>query len=151
MADLTIHVEIPAGLKDPAALFGEEITKGLADGGRIVETQAKQNAHVFTGNLRRSIISKVQPIGSNPGAIIAAQAHYAPYVEHGTRPHTPPFHPIARYASRHGILPGALWMTIRKFGTREHPFMRPAFDEKRQAVIDRVKRAVAETVRRMGT
>lgn len=149
MADLTVSVEVPDGLRTAGVLLSDEVLKGLSDSGHMVEATAKQLANTSTGNLRRSIMSQVTPIADAPTAAIVAQAHYAPYVEHGTKPHTPPFGPIARWAIRHGMQPGQAWGAIKKRGTQPHPFLRPALERQTEAVRSRMKRALADFVQRM--
>lgn len=73
---------------------------------------------------------------------IGTNVKYAPFVEFGTRPHTPPIAPIKEWADRKGIANvGAVWAAIRKHGTKPHPFLRPAFAEK---IVNLVKNIMEE-------
>lgn len=153
MADnsFEVKVDVPDGIEHGAVLLSEEVGTELRNSGLSVESAAKKLAPKMTGNLKRSIVSSVAPIGGNPTALIVAQAKYAASVEFGSKPHTPPFGPIRRYAERKGIpeAAGGIWMTIRRQGTKEHPFMRPAFAAKKASVEDRMKKAIAKAVERM--
>lgn len=96
-----------------------------------LETQkaAKIFAPVDRGGLQSKISIKEgrDPV-KGPQVIVESEAPYSGAVEEGSRPHTPPFSPIARWARRHGIPGGAVWTSIRRHGTRPHPFMEPAKD-----------------------
>lgn len=84
---------------------------------------AKSLVRVNTGELR----SKIRVVEGRLGQIsVLSEAKYSAYVERGTRPHTPPFSPIERWARRKGLPAGTIWHAIRVKGTRAHPFMGPA-------------------------
>lgn len=144
-----IRIAVPPGLDAASDVFAEEIGMGLRQASLAVEGQAKSLAPVRTGNLRRSIGSTVAPIGGRPAGVIFASAKYAPYVEYGTKPHTPPLGPIQRWAARKGLPGGAIWMAIRRRGTKPHPFMEPALAQKREAVIQQIQDAMAAAIRRV--
>lgn len=57
-----------------------KITSGLTKGALLVERAARENCPKGTGELRRSITSKVE----DTTAIIYTPLEYAPYVEYGT-------------------------------------------------------------------
>lgn len=144
-----IRIAVPPGLNTASDAVTEELAKGLSDAGLTVQRQAKSLAPVSTGNLRRSISSTVAPIAGRPAAIVSASAAYATFVEYGRAAHTPLFAQIQRWASRKGLPAGAIWMAIRRRGTKPHPFMVPALEQKKQAVIDRLQQALAAAVKRM--
>lgn len=144
-----ITLKVPAGIQTAAQAFQEEVASGLQQASLDVEGQAKRLAPVRTGNLRRSIGSTVAPIGGNATGVIFASAKYAPFVEYGTRPHTPPLAAIQRWASRKGLPAGAIWMAIRQKGTKPHPFMEPALEAKRGSVLQRMQQAIDAAVKRM--
>lgn len=103
--------------------------------GLEVHAEANRQAPVDRGELRAGIT-----IEEKEGeVVIAATAKHSAFAETGTRPHTPPFAPIERWALRHGIPPGAVWSSIRKRGTRAKPFMAPA-----AAHGDRIFAAIAQ-------
>ncbi len=96
-----------------------------------LETQkaAKIFAPVDRGELQGKISIKEggDPV-KGPQIIVESEALYSGAVEEGSRPHIPPWAPIIRWAARHGIPAGAIHWTIRRKGTRPHPFMEPAKD-----------------------
>ena len=65
---------------------------------------------------------------------VETNVEYAPFVEHGTSPHTPPFDAILQWTRRKTGLSGkalraragANFGAIKKFGTKEHPHLFPA-------------------------
>lgn len=54
---------------------------------------------------------------------------YALYVHEGTRPHAAPFEPIAIWAGRHGLEPGAVWHNILMYGTAPNNFADRAVEQ----------------------
>lgn len=93
------------------------------------QTIAKQRCPVDEGRLRASIAFRFSEDGTE--AEVYTDVNYAAYVEYGTRPHMPPVSAVAGWALRHGADPWAVAYGIAKHGTREHPFMRPAWDDVR--------------------
>lgn len=95
------------------------------------EREAKLRCPVDFGHLRSSIKYRLTEDGY--GADVYTDVSYAAYVEYGTRPHMPPVSALEGWAARHGVSPWALAMHIKKFGTREHPYMRPAWELVRES------------------
>ena len=73
---------------------------------------------------------------------VGYDAEHAPYIEFGTRPHTPPFGPIYKWCTRKLNLHDkeakkAAWAiinTIKNHGTEEHPYLRPAIQAIRNKI-----------------
>ena len=102
----------------------------LAKSAFSIEARAKEKAPVDTGRLRSSIHTRLAPLR----AVISANAHYAPYVEFGTRPHWPPLSAMQPWARRHGFPGGQrgaflVARAIARHGTRPQPFMAPALHQ----------------------
>lgn len=90
------------------------------------EREAKMRCPVDYGRLRSSITYRIGSDGYS--ADVYTDVDYAAYVEYGTRPHMPPVSALEGFAARHGMSAWALAMHIKKYGTREHPYMRPAWE-----------------------
>lgn len=113
----------------------EQLEKGLEDACLIVERAAKQKAPKGrTGELARSITHKVEGYEG----IVYTPLEYAPYVEFGTGIFAEnggrtdvPWH----YQDEKGE-----WHTTS--GMPPHPYMRPALDENREAIINAIKGGV---------
>lgn len=96
----------------------------------LVERSAKQNAPKDTGELARSITSKVEVEGENVVGIVYTPLEYAPYVEFGT----------GLFAESGGRLEvpwnyqddEGNWHSTS--GQKPQPFMRPALDENREEI-----------------
>lgn len=144
---MDIQIDLPSGLKKLRVLLSEELIVGLREAGMLVEAEAKARVPVRTGNLRRSIGSIVEPITGRPVSTVFASARYAPFVEFGTRPHTPPIGPLRRWARGKDVSAGAVWAAIRKRGTKPHPFMEPALEDKRAQVVERMNQAIEAALR----
>lgn len=100
----------------------------------LVEKSAKEKAPKDTGELRRSITSKVE----NNEGIIFTPLLYAPYVEYGT----------GLFAEEGGRKDVPWWYQDDKgewhstSGQHPKPFMRPALDENREEILRVMKEAL---------
>ena len=104
----------------------------------LVERSAKQKAPKGTGELRRSITSKVDKEGNDVIGIVFTPLEYAPYVEFGTglfaeeggRKDVP-----WNYQDDEGE-----WHSTS--GMKPRPYMRPALNENRE----QIKRIIGEAI-----
>ena len=102
----------------------------------LVEGEARRKAPRRTGNLRRSIESKVENNGDEIIGTIFTPLEYAPYVEYGTglfaesggRKDVP-------WAYRDEKTGQLIWTS----GQHPHPFMRPALNENRERIIGLIR------------
>lgn len=114
------------------------IEQALGEACAIVERSARQKAHKKTGDLRRSIKSKVEDSNTEVKGIVYTPLEYAPYVEYGTglfaenggREDVP-----WRYKDDKGK-----WHSTS--GQEPQPFMRPALDENREEILRILKGAL---------
>lgn len=110
-------------------------SNGLEKACMIVERAAKQKAPKGTGELRRSITSKVE----NLEGVVYTPLEYAPYVEYGTglfaenggRTDVP-----WNYKDDEGN-----WHTTS--GMHPHPYMRPALNENREEILRVIKESIS--------
>lgn len=108
-----------------------DINDGMKKCCALVERSAKEKVPVQTGELRRSITSKVENNGLEVTGTIYTPLEYAPYIEYGTglfaekggRP-TPWY-----YQDDKGE-----WHTTS--GQPPQPYMRPALDENRTTILE---------------
>lgn len=97
----------------------------------LVERSAKQKAPKGTGELRRSITSKIENSGSEIQGVVYTPLEYAPYVEFGTglfaenggRQDVP-----WNYQDDEGE-----WHSTS--GMKPRPYMRPALNENREEIL----------------
>lgn len=107
------------------------IEKALGKACALVERSAKEKAPKGTGELRRSIASKVE----NQEGIVYSPLEYAPYVEYGTglfaedggRTDVP-----WCYKDDEGN-----WHTTS--GQKPQPYLRPALHENRKKIVEIIK------------
>lgn len=107
---------------------GENTKKALQKACAKVEAEAKKNAPKGTGELRRSITSKVE----DDKGTVYTPLEYAPYVEYGTGLFAEggngrqdvPWH----YKDDKGE-----WHTTS--GMKPQPYMRPALDDNREEIL----------------
>ena len=116
------------------------IQKPLEQACLLVENQAKENAPVQTGYLRRSITHE---INGNEG-IIGTNVEYAPYVEFGTglfategNGRQTPW----KYQTTDGQ-----WFTTK--GQKPQPFLGPALENNKQEILDIFKNAIREELKK---
>lgn len=113
----------------------QKLNEALGKACAIVERAAKEKAPNDTGELRRSITSKVE---GNQG-IVYTPLEYAPYIEYGT----------GLFAEEGGRtdVPWCYrddegnWHTTS--GMHPHPYMRPALNENRAEIIRIVKEGIS--------
>lgn len=112
----------------------EQLEGALGKACALVEKSAKEKAPKDTGELRRSITSKVE----NNEGIIFTPLLYAPYVEYGT----------GLFAEDGGRKDVPWWYQDDKgewhstSGQKPQPFMRPALDENREDIMRVLKEAL---------
>ena len=127
MAEITIKGIEKLQEKFEKMANGENTEKALQRACALVEAEAKNNAPKGTGELRRSITSKVE----DDKGIIYTPLEYAPYVEYGTGL-------FAENGGRQDV-PWVYkddkgeWHTTS--GMKPQPYMRPALDDNRQEIL----------------
>ena len=104
----------------------------------LVEREAKQKAPKGTGELRRSITSRIERDGDDLRGVVFTPLEYAPYVEYGT----------GLFAEEQGRadVPWSYqddegnWHTTS--GMHPQPYMRPALDENREQILRILREAL---------
>lgn len=115
-----------------------ELTNAMGKACALVEGRAKQLAPKGTGELRRSITSRVDNEDGNIVGVVFTPLEYAPYVEFGTGLFAEeggrkdvPWH----YKDDEGN-----WHSTS--GMKPQPYLRPALDENREAIIRILKEGI---------
>lgn len=139
----------------------EGLKKALEKACALVERSARMRAPKDTGDLRRSISSRLETDGNDLVGIVYTTLEYAPYVEYGTgkfaesgngRKDVPWFVPIgpdfslAQAEKYHMTVigsPGKQQWAI-SYGQKPHPFMRPALDNNRDKIVKILKEGITE-------
>ena len=101
----------------------------------LVERSAKQKAPKGTGELQRSIQSRVEEDNGDLIGVVYTNLEYAPYVEFGT----------GLFAEEGGRLDvpwnyqddEGVWHTTS--GMKPQPYLRPALNENREEILRRLK------------
>lgn len=109
-----------------------------------VEAEAKRQAPVFQGHLRRSITTGAVQVSGNTASIeVGPGVSYGRFVEYGRGPgKAPPLSAIAPWAARKGIPAFVLAKAIARRGTRARPYMRPGLEFARSRAPRHINRAV---------
>lgn len=109
----------------------QNVKQALGSACALVERSAKQGAPKGSGELRRSITSKIEGLEG----IVYTPLEYAPYVEYGTGL-------FAENGGRQDV-PWSYkddkgnWHSTS--GMPPHPYMRPALNENRERIIELIK------------
>lgn len=128
--------EVIAKLDDVVDI--QQVKKSMGKACALVERSAKQKAPKGTGELRRSITSKVENEAGGVVGVVFTPLEYAPYVEYGTGLFAEnggrtdvPWH----YQDDEGE-----WHTTS--GQHPQPFMRPALNENRTEIVRILKEGI---------
>lgn len=121
--------ELLDSLEDLADI--DKFENALGKACAIVERAAKQKAPKGTGELRRSITSKIEKNGDEIQGVVFTPLEYAPYVEYGTGL-------FAEEGGRRDVPwnyqdDKGEWH--RTSGQKPQPYMRPALDENREQIL----------------
>lgn len=113
----------------------ENLINAMGKACALVEGEAKRKAPKDTGELRRSIESKVENNGEGVQGIIFSPLEYAPYIEYGT----------GLFAEKGGRA-DVPWFYVDDDGKghltkgiHPHPYMRPALNEQKNKIKDILK------------
>lgn len=118
----------------------DNIEDALGKACALVERSAKQKAPKDTGELRRSITSKVESNGSDIQGVVYTPLEYAPYVEFGTGL-------FAESGGRQDVPwnyrdDKGEWHSTS--GMKPQPFMRPALNENREEILRKLKEGIGK-------
>ena len=129
------------GLEDIKKRFDEVLGKervmsNMEQACAIVERSAKENAPKGTGELRRSITSRVEDRGGDITGVVYTPLEYAPYVEYGT----------GLFAEGEGrsdvpwcYFNEATQQWVSTYGQKPQPFLRPALEDNRIKIIMKLR------------
>ncbi len=121
---------------------------------RAVAAEAQRLAPVATGNLRRSIGYEIGVTQTAIRGLVGADAHYAPHVEFGTRPHWPPVQALIPWVEMKLGIPtpeshSVAFLVARKisrFGTKSQPFLRQAVERKQRLAMRIIQDALRSII-----
>ena len=118
----------------------------LRAGALLIQNEASENVSVKSGNLKRSITHNIEEDQKTQVAKIGTPVEYAPYVEFGTRPHTiRATNKKALANKKAGVVFGK---TVNHPGSQAKPFLRPAFESKKDEAIKEVEDALDELIKK---
>ena len=112
------------------------------------EMKAQVSRHRYKGDLE----DKMQNQSSGKGFVqtIGSEARRGAHdagilLELGTRPHTPPWAPIAEWAEFRGLPAFPIWYSITTKGTKPHPFVHATLNKSKKHILETARR-IAEKV-----
>jgi hypothetical protein len=129
-----------------------QLSGAVAKSALAIQNGARIRVRVRTGLLKSSVHSKILPGGLS--AEIGTRVFYAPFLEHGTKPHGTVYPVNAKALS-------FIWHGRRVFfahvehkGSKPYPFLGPAFEEEKPrfyaAVPPAMRRALDHCKKEMG-
>lgn len=130
--------ELLSSLEDLGSL--DDLKGALGKACALVERSAKQKAPKGTGELRRSITSKIDENGTDIQGVVFTPLLYAPYIEFGTGL-------FAESGGRQDV-PWCYqddegnWHSTS--GMKPQPYMRPALNENREEILRILKGGISE-------
>lgn len=127
------NIKVEAKTFDAANELLAAINNGLANAGLAIEADAKANAPVDSGELRRSITTVVDE--EKLEAKVGTNLDYAPYVHEGTGVYYPGSKaeiPWTYYSDKLGRF-------VKTSGQPPRPFLRDAFDKNLEDIPELIK------------
>ncbi len=112
------------------------VINGVKASCELVQKSAQALCPVATGALKASITTEIDDSGKTVVGRVSPHTFYAPYVEFGTG---------IRGAASPGAGPGPY--ALHWAGMVAQPYMRPALDESRRAVLDTFRGEIALALR----
>jgi hypothetical protein len=113
----------------PEQMLGEPARAFLADGEKVLATNAAAEAPQDTGDLSKSMVGEIDHALPPFWVRVGSTLPYAEFVETGTRPHWPPLAALQGWADRHGIPAFLVARAIAEHGTAPNPFMERAIEK----------------------
>lgn len=127
------------------AAQGRTVSTAVQAGALLIENGAKAKAAYLTGTLRRDIHTEMEKeTPTEATALVGTNLEYAPHVEFGTKAHD-----ILPKNKRALYWPGARHPVkkVRHPGTSPQPFLRPAYDEKKDEAIREMGEAFMDLIK----
>ena len=113
----------------------EQMGRAMFLATNTMKNKARSIVPVDTGALRRSIRNEVSYRGNIVEGIIGPTEPYGADVEFGTHPHLVSAKILEKWARKRGLNPWAVASSIKRKGTKKHPYMEPTFEQTRDKVI----------------
>lgn len=146
--------ELATALDQLAPALNNELEAAARDIGQRIRGDAADGAPVDTGTLASSIEAVVESVGSTITEIrVGTNRDGAAAQEFGTDPFFPPPSELRDWARRVLGDPDAAFavaQSISETGLDEQPYLRPAFEENLDYVVDRINDAVEAAFREVG-
>lgn len=154
--------ELVKRLDDPGV--AEATGKRMKDGLLLVEGSAQMRAPSNFGQLRASMTSMVETVGSSVDGAVGSALVTAPYMEYGTGAladgpvpgngsHWPPSEALDRWAYLHGFGENAGFIVARIIGLRgglePRRFLRGAWEEKANDVMKLLSKVLDDVAKKV--
>lgn len=121
---------------------GASTEAALRAGAAPIEARAKELAPYKSGSLRRSIHTEVEVSGAKGKAFVGTDLEYAAVQEFGAT--------ISAKTGPYLIFQvGGRWVRVPSVEIPAHPYLRPAFDQKKGEAVDEIKAALKSMIDRL--
>jgi HK97 gp10 family phage protein len=127
--------------KLPVNVARNGLRRAVSSGAKVIQIEARSRAPVDTGEMRRDIMIKRER--STKGEM---SAEYSVFVRSGKK---------SRLAGKkRGVARDSFYWRFIEFGTKhmgKQPFMRPAFEAKKEVAANTIKKTLAEAIEKAAT
>lgn len=131
--------ELIADMKRAGARVEDVVMGALRNSTRKVQMNVRERAPHVTGTLQRSVLAEI----NYPEGIVEVQEKYGEDVEYGRGPTNVSPTVIQRWAKKKGIPESMVWpiiQTIRRKGTKAHPFFEPGWTSSQEYIADQFEK-----------
>lgn len=143
--------EFQSRISDFEKLTEDRMEDASRDIAEFMTDEVSDNAPVDTGELRESIKSVVESVGQAMFKIkIGSDVDQASPIEFGTDPFFPPPNELRGWARRKlgdADLAFPVAKSISETGISEQPYLRPAFKNNVERIVDRIEEALSKSLR----
>lgn len=136
--------EMNSALKKLDAKVANKISRaGIAEAAKVMRKEMRERAPRDSGNLRKNIkykLRRFQRRGFTGTVGVTRKAFYAGFIEYGSSPHRLPAEKIGRGRGKRKnnakiSFDGGVFSGANHPGISPKPFLRPAFEAKKEAAI----------------
>ena len=148
--DTTEMIQLSKSMTDMAAAgLPDALKQGAFIAGTEVQSEARANVAVDTGQLRLSIENGVSMVSGEITATVGPTKSYGREIEMGRPPGTfVSATQLAGWAKRKGLNPHLVSFKIFSKGSPPQPFLFPAFNKKKADIISIIGQAVQNAIKK---
>jgi len=137
-----------------AQLHGRGMVNAMKKAAGLVLRESRKNAPVNRGLLRSSLAMEVRATAREVQGVVGSPVKYAPHMEYGTKPFTPPLQPLVRWVElkfgKRGqdaiLVAKGVQRKIARRGLKPRRYLRSAVEDNKSKLIDILEQGVKDIV-----